>query len=109
MNLCTELQILDVGCLPLQQVNKVTRLEAEEATPYVGEALRALRAEVGNQAAVLGCAHISYRAPLACELITTFGEETLDAHARTWVLLVEHWLCERTKTILKERWKNTER
>ncbi len=38
-----------------QQVNEVTRLEAEEATPYVGEALRALRAEVGNQAAVLGC------------------------------------------------------
>ncbi len=39
----------------LQQVKEVTRLEAEEATPYVGEALRALRAEVGNQAAVLGC------------------------------------------------------
>lgn len=43
-------------CSFLQQVNQVTRLEAEEATPYVGEALRALRAEVGNEAAVLGCA-----------------------------------------------------
>lgn len=32
----------------------MTRLNAEEATPYVGEALRALRAEVGNQSAVLG-------------------------------------------------------
>ncbi|EIE22656.1 uroporphyrinogen-iii decarboxylase [Coccomyxa subellipsoidea C-169] len=38
----------------MEQVNQVTRLEAEEATPYVGEALRALRAEVGNEAAVLG-------------------------------------------------------
>ena len=38
----------------MQQVNQVTRLTAEEATPYVGEALRALRAEVGNQSAVLG-------------------------------------------------------
>ena len=27
---------------------------AEEATPYVGEALRRLRAEVGNESAVLG-------------------------------------------------------
>lgn len=35
-------------------MNQVTRLEAEEATPYVGDALRRLRAEVGNQAAVLG-------------------------------------------------------
>ena len=38
----------------VQQVNQVTRLTAEEATPYVGEALRALRAEVGSQSAVLG-------------------------------------------------------
>ena len=30
----------------LQQVDKVTPLNAEEATPYVGEALRQLRAEV---------------------------------------------------------------
>jgi hypothetical protein len=37
-----------------QQVKQVTRLEAEEATPYIGEALRRLREEVGNQAAVLG-------------------------------------------------------
>ena len=37
-----------------QQVKQVTALCAEEATPYVGEALRRLRAEVGNQAAVLG-------------------------------------------------------
>lgn len=29
-----------------QQVEKVTTLDAEEATPYVGEALRQLRAEV---------------------------------------------------------------
>ena len=41
-------------CVALQQVNQVTRLDAEEATPYVGEALRALRAEVGNQSVVLG-------------------------------------------------------
>ncbi|KAK9904151.1 hypothetical protein WJX75_005475 [Coccomyxa subellipsoidea] len=38
----------------MEQVKQVTRLQAEEATPYVGEALRALRAEVGNQSAVLG-------------------------------------------------------
>ncbi len=37
-----------------QQVEQVTRLVAEEATPYVGEALRRLRAEVGGEAAVLG-------------------------------------------------------
>ena len=35
-------------------MKQVTALCAEEATPYVGEALRRLRAEVGNQAAVLG-------------------------------------------------------
>ena len=40
--------------MAVQQVNQVTRLTAEEATPYVGEALRALRAEVGSQSAVLG-------------------------------------------------------
>ncbi len=40
--------------MPLQQVDKVTPLVPEECVPYVGEALRRLRAEVGNQAAVLG-------------------------------------------------------
>ena len=45
---------LTQGVVWLQQVNQVTRLNAEEATPYVGEALRALRAEVGSQSAVLG-------------------------------------------------------
>ena len=36
------------NCLcAMQQVKQVTRLDAEGATPYVGEALRALRAEVG--------------------------------------------------------------
>jgi uroporphyrinogen decarboxylase len=38
----------------LEQVKKVTPLVAGDATPYVGAALRALRAEVGNAAAVLG-------------------------------------------------------
>lgn len=47
-------QNLDRPLIPVQQVNQVTRLNAEEATPYVGEALRALRAEVGDDAAVLG-------------------------------------------------------
>lgn len=42
------------GLAGAQQVRQVTRLCAEEATPYVGEALRRLRTEVGNQAAVLG-------------------------------------------------------
>ena len=34
----------------MQQVKQVTSLDAEGATPYVGEALRALRAEVGSLA-----------------------------------------------------------
>jgi hypothetical protein len=35
-------------------VDAVTPLVPEEAVPYVGEALRRLRAEVGGEAAVLG-------------------------------------------------------
>lgn len=42
------------GGLGAQQVREVTPLVGEEATPYVGEALRRLREEVGGQAAVLG-------------------------------------------------------
>ena len=38
----------------MDQVKRVTPLTGEEATPYVGAALRALRSEVGNAAAVLG-------------------------------------------------------
>ena len=37
-----------------QQVQQVRRLEAEESVPFVGAALRQLRSEVGDQAAVLG-------------------------------------------------------
>ena len=36
------------------QVDAITELKPEEAVPFVGEALRRLRAEVGNEAAVLG-------------------------------------------------------
>ena len=42
------------ACLLLQQVEKVTKLDAEGACPFVGESLRILRQEVGNEAAVLG-------------------------------------------------------
>ena len=52
--LCQRSGKLRQGSAGAQQVKQVTRLCAEEATPYVGEALRRLRAEVGNQAAVLG-------------------------------------------------------
>lgn len=38
----------------LQQVDQVTPLVPDDCVPFVGEALRQLRAEVGNQAAVLG-------------------------------------------------------
>ena len=38
----------------MAQVVQVTPLIGEEATPYVGAALRALRSEVGNASAVLG-------------------------------------------------------
>lgn len=37
-------------------MNKITRINPKESNPYVGEALTALRQEVGNQAAVLGFA-----------------------------------------------------
>lgn len=40
--------------LLLQQVKNVTPLVPEESVPFVGEALRQLRAEVGNQSTVLG-------------------------------------------------------
>jgi uroporphyrinogen-III decarboxylase len=45
---------LDLALLVAQQVQQVRRLEAEESVPFVGAALRQLRAEVGGQAAVLG-------------------------------------------------------
>jgi len=38
----------------MEQVQQVTKLNAEEACPFVGESLRILRQEVGNEAAVLG-------------------------------------------------------
>ena len=38
----------------LQQVDQVTPLVPDDCVPFVGEALRRLRAEVGNKAAVLG-------------------------------------------------------
>lgn len=38
----------------LQQVKQVTKLDADGACPFVGESLRILRQEVGNEAAVLG-------------------------------------------------------
>ena len=38
----------------MEQVRRVTPLVGEEATPYVGEALRALRQEVGSASTVLG-------------------------------------------------------
>jgi uroporphyrinogen decarboxylase len=38
----------------LQQVDAITPLIPEESVPFVGEALRRLRAEVGNQSTVLG-------------------------------------------------------
>lgn len=37
-----------------QQVNKVTKLVAEESCPFVGESLRQVKEAVGNTAAVLG-------------------------------------------------------
>lgn len=38
----------------LEQVNKITRLNAAESVPFVGEALRQVSATVGDTAAVLG-------------------------------------------------------
>lgn len=38
----------------MKQVEEVTRLDAASACPFVAEALRALRTEVGDEAAVLG-------------------------------------------------------
>eukprot|EP00882_Tetradesmus_deserticola_P009407 GHRQ01009930.1.p1 GENE.GHRQ01009930.1~~GHRQ01009930.1.p1 ORF type:complete len:378 (+),score=155.46 GHRQ01009930.1:169-1302(+) len=38
----------------MEQVKQVTKLDAEGACPFVGESLRILRNEVGNEAAVLG-------------------------------------------------------
>jgi len=38
----------------MKQVDAITQLNPEESVPFVGEALRQLRAEVGNDAAVLG-------------------------------------------------------
>jgi uroporphyrinogen decarboxylase len=38
----------------LDDVNQITDLDAEAATPFVGEALRRVREAVGNEAAVLG-------------------------------------------------------
>ncbi|KAG2446921.1 hypothetical protein HYH02_008077 [Chlamydomonas schloesseri] len=38
----------------MAQVEKVTKLDAEAACPFVGESLRQLRTYIGNQAAVLG-------------------------------------------------------
>lgn len=41
-------------CHNQQQVKQVTKLDADGACPFVGESLRILRQEVGNEAAVLG-------------------------------------------------------
>lgn len=38
----------------MDQVKAVTPLVPEESVPFVGEALRRLRAEVGNESTVLG-------------------------------------------------------
>lgn len=38
----------------MAQVEQVTKLDAEASCPFVGESFRQLRAEVGNEAAVLG-------------------------------------------------------
>jgi len=38
----------------MQQVEKVTKLDAEGSCPFVSESLRRLRQEVGNQSAVMG-------------------------------------------------------
>ncbi|KAK9845370.1 hypothetical protein WJX81_004743 [Elliptochloris bilobata] len=50
---CNGSQQARTACVT-QQVKQMMRLVAEKATPYMGEPLRPLRAEVGNQAAVLG-------------------------------------------------------
>jgi uroporphyrinogen decarboxylase len=51
----------------MADVNKISALDAEGATPYVGEALRRVRAEVGNSAAVLGFAGAPFT--LACYIV----------------------------------------
>lgn len=45
---------MSLHMLRQQQVQQVTKLDAEGACPFVGESLRILRKEVGNDAAVLG-------------------------------------------------------
>jgi hypothetical protein len=44
-----------VFCAALQQVNQVTKLNAEEACPFVGESLRILRQEVSLLYDVRNC------------------------------------------------------
>ena len=46
--------IIDNPIRTMEQVKQVTTLNAEESCPFVGESLRILRQEVGNEAAVLG-------------------------------------------------------
>jgi uroporphyrinogen decarboxylase len=46
--------LLFILLLSSQQVDSITPLIPEESVPFVGEALRRLRAEVGNQSTVLG-------------------------------------------------------
>ncbi|KAK9833719.1 hypothetical protein WJX74_003651 [Apatococcus lobatus] len=51
----------------LEQVHKLRKLNPAEALPYVGETLRTLRAEVGNEAAVLGFVGAPFT--LACYIV----------------------------------------
>lgn len=46
--------IIDNPIRTMEQVKQVTKLDAEGSCPFVGESLRILRKEVGNEAAVLG-------------------------------------------------------
>ena len=46
--------IIDNPIRTMEQVKQVTKLNAEESCPFVGESLRILRQEVGNQSTVLG-------------------------------------------------------
>ncbi|KIY92306.1 uroporphyrinogen decarboxylase [Monoraphidium neglectum] len=46
--------VIDNPIRTLEQVKQITKLQAEESCPFVGESLRILRQEVGNQSTVLG-------------------------------------------------------
>ena len=51
----------------MQQVDEVTALDAEGSCPFVAEALKALRQEVGNASTVLGFVGAPFT--LACYIV----------------------------------------